>query len=129
MLFLGLKFIRLWLKAVEGSPPILAALMFSVAFIGVFSVGDVVVILIISVLGYVLLKFKFLLIPLVIGLVLGELIEILLRRALILSDGSFQAFFTDSISIGLLIAAALSLIYAIVRDIRAVKAKQKFESL
>ena len=104
-------------------------LMFCVAFIGVFSVGNVVVILITSVLGYVLRKFKFLLIPLVIGLVLGELIEISLRRALILSDGSFQVFFTDPISLGLLIAAALSLIYAIVRDIRAAKAKQKFESL
>ncbi|MBL6863242.1 MAG: tripartite tricarboxylate transporter permease [Rhodospirillales bacterium] len=133
MLFLGLKFIRLWLKVVEVSPPILAALIFSVAFIGAFSVGgsvgDVVVMLIIGVLGYVLRKFKFPLIPLVIGLVLGELIEISLRRALILSDGSFQVFFTDPISLGLLIAAALSLIYAIVRDIRAAKAKQKFESL
>ena len=133
MLFLGLKFIRLWLKVVEVSPPILAALIFSVAFIGAFSVGgsvgDVVVMLIIGVLGYVLRKFKFPLIPLVIGLVLGELIEISLRRALILSDGSFQVFFTDPISLGLLIAAALSLIYAIVRDMRAAKAKQKFESL
>ena len=88
-----------------------------------------VVMLIIGVLGYVLRKFKFPLIPLVIGLVLGELIEISLRRALILSDGSFKVFFTDPISLGLLIAAGLSLIYAIVRDIRAAKAKQKFESL
>jgi putative tricarboxylic transport membrane protein len=133
MLFLGLKFIRLWLKVVEVSPPVLAALIFSVAFIGAFSVGgsvgDVVVMLVIGVLGYILRKFKFPLIPLVIGLVLGELIEISLRRALILSDGSFKVFVTDPISLGLLSAAALSLVYAIYRDIRAAKAKQKYESI
>jgi putative tricarboxylic transport membrane protein len=133
MLFLGLKFIRIWLKVVEVSPPVLAALIFSIAFIGAFSVGgsvgDVVVMLIIGVLGYILRKFKFPLIPLVIGLVLGDMIEISMRRALILSDGSFGIFFQDPISLGLLIAAAASLVYAIVRDIRAAKRKEKFESI
>lgn len=133
MLFLGLKFIRLWLKVVEVSPPVLAALIFSVAFIGAFSVGgsvgDVIVMLVIGLLGYVLRKLKFPLIPVVIGLVLGDMIEISLRRALILSDGSYSVFFTDPISLGLLLAAAASLVYAIVRDIRASRRKQKFESL
>jgi putative tricarboxylic transport membrane protein len=133
MLFLGLKFIRIWLKVVEVSPPVLAALIFSIAFIGAFSVGgsvgDVVVMLIIGVIGYILRKFKFPLIPLVIGLVLGDMIEISMRRALILSDGSFAIFFQDPISLGLLIAAAASLVYAIVRDIRAAKRKEKFESI
>ena len=52
-----------------------------------------------------------------------------MRRALILSDGSFAVFFQDPISIGLLLAAAASLVYAIIRDIRAAKAKEKYESL
>ena len=57
------------------------------------------------------------------------MIEVSMRRALILSDGSFAVFFQDPISIGLLLAAAASLVYAIIRDIRAAKAKEKYESL
>jgi putative tricarboxylic transport membrane protein len=133
MLFLGLKFIRIWLKVVQISPAVLAPLIFSVAFIGAFSVGgsvgDVVSMLVIGVLGYILRKFKFPLIPVVIGLVLGDLVEISMRRALILSDGSFAVFFQDPISLGLLIAAAASLVYAIIRDIRASKRKEKYESI
>ena len=133
MLFLGLKFIRVWLKVVEVPPPVLAALIFSVAFIGAFSVGgsigDVVVMLVIGLVGHILRKFGFPLIPVVIGLVLGDMIEISLRRALILSDGSYSVFFTDPLSLGLLLAAAASLIFAIVRDIRAARRKKSFESI
>ena len=42
-----------------------------------------------------------------------------LRRALILSDGSFMIFVTDPISFGLLLAALFSTGFAIVRDIRS----------
>jgi putative tricarboxylic transport membrane protein len=133
MLILGLKFIRIWLQIVKLSPAILAPLIFSVAFIGAFSVGgsvgDVIVMLVVGVIGYILRKFDFPLIPVVIGLVLADMVEISMRRALILSDGSFLVFITDPISLGFLLAAAASLIYAIVRDIRAAKNKETYESI
>ena len=88
-----------------------------------------VVMLVIGLMGHILRKFGFPLIPVVIGLVLGDMIEISLRRALILSDGSYTVFFTDPIRLGLLLAAAASLIFAIVRDIRAARRKKSFESI
>jgi len=67
-----------------------------VAFIGAYSIGgslgDIVIMVAIGLIGYVLRKLKFPLVPLVIALVLGEMVEISLRRALILSDGSFLIF-------------------------------------
>ena len=52
MLILGLHFIRVWLQIVKISPAVLAPLIFSVAFIGAFSVGgsvgDVIVMLVIG---------------------------------------------------------------------------------
>ena len=62
-----------------------------------------------------------------IGLVLADMVEISMRRALILSDGSFWIFFQDPISLGLILAAAASLIYAIIRDILAAKRKESYE--
>jgi len=57
------------------------------------------------------------------------MVEISMRRALILSDGSFMIFLKDPISLGLLLAAAGSLVYAIIRDIRAAKRKESYESI
>lgn len=124
MLYLGLKGIRFWLRVVRISPAILGPLIFSVAFIGAYSIGgaisDVVVMLVVGVIGYFMRKFNFPLIPLIIALVLGEMVEVSLRRALIVSDNGFFIFLTDPISATLLGLGALSLIYTIVQDIRGV---------
>ena len=123
MLILGLVGVRFWLKVVQISPSILGPLIFGVAFIGAYSiggsVGDIVVMVAIGLLGYVLRKLKFSLVPLVIALVLGEMVEISLRRALILSDGSFLIFLKEPISLGLLIVAVFSILFAVYRDIQS----------
>ena len=128
MLLLGLLGIRFWLKVVQISPAILGPLIFGVAFIGAYgiggSLGDVVLMIVIGLIGYVMRKFEFPLVPLVIALVLGEMVEMSLRRALILSDGSFLIFVKDPISFGLLLAALFSTGFAIVRDILSVKKKE-----
>ena len=128
MLLLGLLGIRFWLKVVQISPAILGPLIFGVAFIGAYgiggSLGDIVLMIVIGLIGYVMRKFEFPLVPLVIALVLGEMVEMSLRRALILSDGSFLIFVKDPISFGLLLAALFSTGFAIVRDIRSVKKKE-----
>ncbi len=123
MLVLGLVGIRVWLKVVQVSPAILAPLIFGVAFIGSYSMGgstgDIAVMLVIGVIAYILRKLKFPLVPVVIGLVLGRMVEMSLRRALIISGGSFLIFLTDPISLVLLLIAALSIAYAIIRDVRS----------
>ena len=129
MLVLGLLGIRFWLKVVQISPAILGPLIFGVAFIGAYSIGgslgDIVIMIVIGLIGYVMRKFKFPLVPLVIALVLGEMVEISLRRALILSDDSFMIFIKDPISLGLLLAALFSTGFAIARDIRSAKKRKQ----
>jgi putative tricarboxylic transport membrane protein len=49
-------------------------------------------------LGFFLRSFGYPMAPLVLGIVLGDLLEKNLRRALILSDGSLLPFFTRPIS-------------------------------
>jgi putative tricarboxylic transport membrane protein len=50
------------------------------------------------VLGYALRRLQYPVAPLVLGLVLGDLMEKGFRRGLVLSDGSLEPFFTRPIS-------------------------------
>lgn len=68
-----------------------------------FEVGIVAVL---GVLGYVLNRFGFPMAPIVIGLVLGPIIEINLRNGLVANDMDFSVFVTRPIS-GLLLAAII----------------------
>jgi putative tricarboxylic transport membrane protein len=65
----------------------------------------------------VLVKGGFPLAPLILGLILGDQIEINLIRA-IMTDSDYMLFFTRPISGGLLLAAAASVALAILQHIR-----------
>jgi putative tricarboxylic transport membrane protein len=60
---------------------------------------DVWVMLGFGVLGFVLRLLNYPMAPLVLGLVLGDLLEKSLRRGLVLSDGDLTPFFTRPISV------------------------------
>ena len=59
---------------------------------------DVYVMLVFGIVGFVLRRYGYPMAPLVLGLVLGDLLEKNLRRALVLSDGDLTPFFTRPIS-------------------------------
>ena len=69
-------------------------------------------------LGYVLVKLGCEPAPLLLGFVLGPLLEQHLRRALIISQGDPSVFVTRPISLVLLIAAVLALGLAVLPSIR-----------
>ncbi len=56
--------------------------------------------------------------PLLLGFVLGPLLEEHLRRAMIISRGDPTTFLTRPISLALLVAAAIALIIAVLPSIR-----------
>lgn len=93
------------------------------ACIGTFSLGlnryDVYAIAFFGVLGYFLLKLGCEPAPLLLGFVLGPLLEEHLRRSMIISRGDATIFFTRPISLALLIAAAGALVIAVLPAIRA----------
>jgi TctA family transporter len=70
------------------------------------------------VLGYVLVKLGCEPAPLLLGFVLGPLLEEHLRRAMIISRGDATVFLTRPISAGLLIAAVAVLIVTLLPTIR-----------
>ena len=83
------------------------AFIYALVFSGVYSIDnsllDLIVVLMAGVLGYVLKLMKFPMLPLVLGLMLGYMVESNFRRSLMVSSGDPSIFVSDPISLGLLI--------------------------
>jgi putative tricarboxylic transport membrane protein len=63
--------------------------------------------------GYMLIKFGFEPAPMLLGFVLGKLMEEKMRQALIISRGSFMTFVERPISAGLLVVTVIVLVVAV----------------
>jgi putative tricarboxylic transport membrane protein len=99
----------LWL--VNRPKPYLMGFILVLVFTGVYtldgSVFDLAIVLTGGVLGYVLRRLGYPILPLVLGLVLGSLVEQNFRRALQLSNGDPAIFLEDPVSVVLLSLSAL----------------------
>jgi putative tricarboxylic transport membrane protein len=100
---------------------VLAPIVLVLCVIGAYALNNtmqsVYVLLIFGVFGYVLVKAGFPLAPLILGLILGDQIEINLIRA-IMTDSNPWLFLTRPISGGLLLASALSVVLALWQHLR-----------
>ena len=76
--------------------------------------------------GWVLIKLDFEPAPLLLGFVLGPMLEENLRRAMIISRGSAAVFFTHPLSLGLLLVSAALLALVLMPNIRS-KRKEAFQ--
>jgi putative tricarboxylic transport membrane protein len=91
---------------------IIVPLIIVISLLGSFAVRnemvDVLISLFFGVLGYIMLKFNFTPVPLLLGLVLGEMLESNYRRALLISSGSYDIFYASTISKILIILIFIS---------------------
>jgi putative tricarboxylic transport membrane protein len=89
------------------------------AAVGAFAVNnnmfDVWMMLGFGVLGYIMKKLNYPIVPLVLALVLGNLAENSLRQALTISGGSFAIFVTRPISALFIVAAILAYLSPVIR--------------
>jgi putative tricarboxylic transport membrane protein len=73
--------------------PLVVVLCVTGTLVATSSIFDVFVMLGFGVLGYLMVKFGFPIAPLLIGFILGPLVEVSLRQSMILSDNSAAIFF------------------------------------
>jgi putative tricarboxylic transport membrane protein len=109
-LLLGLIMLGPCLWLVNRPRPYLMGFILALVFTGVYtldgSVFDLSIVLCGGVGGYILRKLGFPILPLVLGLVLGSMVEQNYRRALQLAGGDYTTFFTDPVSVILLSLSA-----------------------
>ena len=115
LVILNLPLIGLWIKLLTVPYRWLYPAIVLFCAIGVYSTNnntfDIWMVGIFGVLGYMFIKLGIEPAPLVLGLILGPMMEENLRRALLLSRGDWSVFFTRGLSATLLaIAAGLLLI-------------------
>ncbi|WP_312433537.1 tripartite tricarboxylate transporter permease [Achromobacter sp.] len=97
-----------------------------ISFIGVYAINagtfDLLLVAGIGTLGYFLRKFGVPMAPLVLGVVLGNMMEQNLRRALSMTDGDVGVLFASPVSIALWVgAAAVVIVPQILRRVRAAR--------
>ncbi|MGI6790839.1 tripartite tricarboxylate transporter permease [Aminivibrio sp.] len=121
ILALGLLGARLWIKAALIPKRLLYPLIFAFSFIGSYavrsSVFDVGVCLAFGLIGWLLTRAKFPVSPVVLGMILGTMIEKNLRATLMM--GGYSLFLSRPLSLSLLLLALASVAVPLVRERRA----------
>lgn len=118
LVVINLPLIGIWVKFLKVPYHLLFPTIVLFCCIGIYSVNsrpsDVLEVAAFGALGYLFYKLRFELAPLLLGLVLGSMLEDNLRRGLILSNGNVWAFLSEPLTLALLTAAFLALGSALV---------------
>jgi putative tricarboxylic transport membrane protein len=119
LLLMNLFLIPLFVMVLRVPYTILMGFIVVFASVGAFTVNnnlfDVWMMLGFGVLGYLMKKLRYPIVPLVLGLVLGRLAENSLRQALTISGGSLSILFTKPISAIFIAAAILAYLTPVIR--------------
>lgn len=114
LLILNVPLIRVWVRMLSIPYHVLYPAMLFFICIGVFSVRssvfDIYTTLLFGVVGYFLIRLRYPAAPLLLGFILGPMMEVHFRRGLLLSRGDYMAFFQSVPSAVFLILAALFLV-------------------
>jgi len=113
LLLLNLPLVGVFVRILRLPRWFLMPAVAALSFVAVYAVNgssfDLLLMTGFGALGYLLRKLEVPLAPIILGLVLGPLMEKSLRRALSLSAGDWSVLFSSGLAIGLWVCAALSL--------------------
>ena len=125
LVVLNLPLVGMWVQLLKVPYRWLFPSIIMFCAVGNYSINnsamDLYLVGVLGIVGYVLMKLDCPPAPLILGFVLGPLMEENLRRALLISRGDPTVFFTRPISLGFMIASALILITMIMPAVRKKK--------
>jgi putative tricarboxylic transport membrane protein len=125
LVVLNLPLVGLWVQLLKVPKAFLTAIILVFATVGAFSlqgsIGDVVIVLLLGVAAFLLRRFGFPVAPVLLGLVLGPLIEQELRRSLAMSSGDPSILVTRPIAATVLLVVAGSVATVVVTRARAAR--------
>ncbi len=133
LLILNVPLISLWVSLLRVPNHIFLPIILMVATIGCYSVRnsmvDVYMLLLVAFVGYGLTKLNFQLAPMVVGVVLGPLIEKHLREGLFMSLGDISVFYTSPLAIGIWTLVILVLLLEPIQHVLAKVFGMKFKKI
>ncbi|WP_327093085.1 tripartite tricarboxylate transporter permease [Nonomuraea sp. NBC_01738] len=123
LLVLNLPLAPLWAKVLHVPRPYLYAGIVMFAALGVYALNaswvDLVVLFVLGLLGYAMRRFGLPVAPAVIGMILGPMAEVQLRRALAIGAGDAAVLVRSPIALTLLVLSALALLTPLFRKLMA----------
>ena len=131
LVLLNLPLIGVWVRLLTVPYRLLYPAIIVFCSIGVYSINnsafDVLLTALFTLLGYIFYKLDCEPAPLILGFILGRLMEENLRRAMLYSRGDPTVFFTRPLSLALLVVAGLLLFITVVPAI-ITKGKKRLRS-
>ncbi|ANY83122.1 hypothetical protein BB934_33550 (plasmid) [Microvirga ossetica] len=122
LLIINLPLVGVWVRLLKVPYRLMFPAILMFCCIGIYSINslptDVMFIAFFGLVGYALIKLGFEPAPLLLGFVLGKLMEENFRRALIISRGEIMTFVDHPVSAGLLVVALIVLVLALLPTIR-----------
>jgi putative tricarboxylic transport membrane protein len=122
LLIINLPLIGIWVRLLKVPYRLLFPAIILFCCVGVYSINgsavDIVIMAVFGLFGYFMSKFGFEPAPLILGVVLGKMMEEALRQAMIISSGDMTTFITRPISGALLLFAAIMLVIVLMPNIR-----------
>ena len=111
LLILNVPLVKIFAQILQVPASVLLPGVTMISFVGIFSLSgshfDLLLMIGFGVLGFILRKLDVPVVPVILGILLGEHMEVSLRRAMVLSDGDWAYLFSSNISIGLWAAAVI----------------------
>jgi putative tricarboxylic transport membrane protein len=131
LIVLNLPLIGMWIKLLTVPYRFLFPAILTFCCIGLYTLNnsnfDVFTATLFGLVGYLFYKLGCEPAPLLLGFILGPMMEENLRRALLLSRGDWSTFLTRPLSAGLLIASALMIVIVALPSIKA-KREEAFQA-
>jgi putative tricarboxylic transport membrane protein len=122
LLVINLPLVGMWVRLLQVPYRLMFPAILLFCCIGIYSINnspfDVVLTAVFGLVGYALHKLGYEPAPLLLGFVLGKLLEEKLRQALVISRGDFMTFVERPVSAGLLVVAAVVLVLAVLPAVR-----------
>jgi putative tricarboxylic transport membrane protein len=122
LVVLNLPLIGLWVKLLQVPYRLLFPAIMAFSAIGIFSVNnsafEIHLTALFGILGFMWMRLGFPLAPMLLGFVLGPMMEEYLRRAMLMSGGDPSVFVTRPISLAFMIATVLILVVMVAPAVR-----------
>ena len=114
MFILGLSMVRYVVKVLQVPRTKLMPLIFTLCVVGSYAIQsrifDVRVMVFFGILGFIMLEMEYPVAPMILGLILGNMLDTNLRRALVISEGDILQFISRPICIVLIFLIVLTLV-------------------
>jgi putative tricarboxylic transport membrane protein len=128
LVLLNIPLISIWVRILTIPYSILYPAVVVFVCIGVYSVrysvGDIYIVMVFGAIGYGMALLRFQPAPLILGLILGPMMEENLRRSLLLSNGDPLTFVQRPLSATFIAISVLMLVVTVISEIRKFAAKR-----